>query len=241
MNGVPSQDVCALLVAAQICDPSGVRRSDPAALELLRRASGELVAGQAGLLALPGVVAPDGVLSLTPSSPEAVVEIVLAVASSARPERTTFCLAMRMPDDLIRERPEDGLTHTPTRELEIAVLGAHAADALTRAGLAETDHRDSRVRVLGPGAARALSAALDLLLEAYDSMTERQRQIIRLVKSARTQQDVATHLGISRQAVNQSLASARWPHLDSAERHIGASLTDLCASSPMRSERGEAE
>ena len=237
--GAPGENACALLVAAQICDPSGVRRADPAALELLRRASGELAARRAGLLALPGVVAPDGVLSVTPSSPEVVVEIVLAVAAAARPEHTTFCVTMAMQDDLIRERPENGLAHTPTRVLEAAVLGAHAADASARAGLSETDHRDSRVRVLGPGAVHALSAALDLLLEAYEAMTERQRQIIRLVKSSRTQQDVATHLGISRQAVNQSLASARWPHLDSAERRIGASLIELCASGPARSERGD--
>lgn len=108
------------------------------------------------------------------------------------------------------------------------MLGAHAADAAARAGLSETDHRDSRVRVVGPAAGPAIGAALDLLLSAYDAMTDRQRQIVELVKSAPTQQDVATHLGISRQAVNQSLASARWPHLESAAGRIAASLRDLC-------------
>ncbi len=229
MTGAPTDNACVLLVAAQICDPSGVRRADRTALELLRRASGDLVARRTELLALPGVVAPDGVLSVTPSSPRAVVEIILAVAAAARPEQTTFCVTMAPPDNILRERPDDALTHTPSRDLEDAVLGAHAADASARAGLSETDHRDSRVRVVGPGAVPVLGAALDLLLEAYDAMTDRQRQIIQLVKSSRTQQDVATHLGISRQAVNQSLASARWPHLDSAEQHIGASLAELCA------------
>ncbi len=238
MSGASGQSTCALLVAAQICDPSGIRRADPAALDLLRRASGELAAHSARLLALPVVVAPDGVLSVTPYAPEGVVDIVLAIAAAARPEHTTFCVTMTMPDDLIRERPEDALARTPARDLETAVLGAHAADASARAGLSETDHRISRVRVLGPGAVQALAAAIDLLLEAYDSMTERQRQIIQLVKSLRTQQDVATHLGISRQAVNQSLTSARWPHLDSAERHISASLSALCATPPTKSERG---
>ncbi len=238
MIGSPGDNACALLVAVQICDPSGVRRTDPKALELLRRASGTLAARRAGLLALPGVVAPDGVLSVTPSSPDGVVEIILAVAAAARPEHTTFCVTLPTSDDLIRERREGSLAHTPTRELEVAVLGAHAADASARAGLSETDPRDSRVRVLGRGALPALGAALDLLLAAYDSMTERQRQIIQLVKSSRTQQDVATHLGISRQAINQSLASARWPHLDSAERHIGTSLAELCASHSARSEEG---
>ena len=142
---------------------------------------------------------------------------------------------------MLRERPADRLAHTPTRDLEVAVLSAHASDASARAGLSETDHRDSRVRVLGHGAVPALGAALDLLLEAYDSMTDRQRQIIRLVKSSRTQQHVASHLGISRQAVNQSLASVGWPHLDSAARQIGESLIELCGSRTAADEGGSSQ
>ena len=228
MTSTPGSNGCALLVAAQICDPSGVRRADPEALRLLRLAAGELSERRAQLLALPGTVAPDGVLSVTPSSPRAVVEVILAVAATVRPEHSTFCVTTVTPDDVLREHPPDEIPQSPTRDLEIALLGAHAVDASARAGLSTTDHRDSRVRVLAPAVMPAIGAALDLLLEMYDSMTERQRQIIQLVKASKTQQDVATHLGISRQAVNQSLASAHWPHLESAARHVVASLEELC-------------
>lgn len=230
MNTSPAGARPTLLVAAQICDPSGVRRTDARALELLRTSASELSDQRAGLLGLPGAVTPDGVLSVVPSSPETVVEILLAIAAATRPERATFCLTVAAGDE-VRERPATALDETPSRVLETALLGAHATDAAARAGLADTDHRDLRVRVLGPVDTSALGAALDLLLEAYDAMTNRQRQIVQLVKASRTQQDVATHLGISRQAVNQSLTSARWPRLESAARRITASIAELAGAS----------
>lgn len=243
MTGSQTDGACSLLVAAQICDPSGVRRADPHALKLLHSAATQLVDRRAALLRAPGAVAPDGVLSLSPLAPDSVVEIVLAVAAATRPEHTTFCVTLSPStagESLLRERPQRNAGTSPTRDLEAAVLGAHAADASARSGLSETDPRESRISVLGPAAARVIGAALDLLLEAYDSMTDRQRQIIQLVKSSRTQQDVATHLGVSRQAVNQSLASARWPHLDRAARDISSSLAELCLAAERTDGGGKA-
>jgi DNA-directed RNA polymerase specialized sigma subunit len=64
-----------------------------------------------------------------------------------------------------------------------------------------------------------------MVLTSYDAMTERQRQIISLIKESDTQQEVATHLDISRQAVNQSLTAAGWPHLKRAEDAIRQHLS----------------
>jgi len=120
---------CALLIAAQICDASGVRRADASSLGLLRKAAAELSNRLAGLSALPGAVAADGVLSVVPSSPEAAVEIILAIAEATRPEHSTFSISLVPRDDTIRERSRDPLTGTPSRKLESALLGAHALDA----------------------------------------------------------------------------------------------------------------
>ncbi len=67
-------------------------------------------------------------------------------------------------------------------------------------------------------------------------MTERQRLTISLIKKSDTQQQVATHLDVSRQAVNQSLAAAGWPHLQRAEEAVRDHLSAL--SSSAHGERG---
>jgi FixJ family two-component response regulator len=79
---------------------------------------------------------------------------------------------------------------------------------------------------------------IDLILEAYDGMTERQRQVIALVRESGTQQKVAQHLGVSRQAVNQSLAAARWPHLRRAEEAVVGRITALISQGEATSGRG---
>ena len=69
-----------------------------------------------------------------------------------------------------------------------------------------------------------------MVLASYDAMTERQRQIISLIKESETQQQVATHLDVSRQAVNQSLAAAGWPHLKRAENAVREHLSARSSS-----------
>ena len=55
-------------------------------------------------------------------------------------------------------------------------------------------------------------------------MTDRQRQVVALVRESGSQQAVAQHLNVSRQAVNQSLTSAGWQHLLRAESVARARL-----------------
>jgi DNA-binding phage protein len=93
--------------------------------------------------------------------------------------------------------------------------------------LPETDVRESRFLVAGGGRGELVGTLLDLILEAYDAMTQRQRQIVDLVKTSDTQQQVATHLGISRQAVNQSLTAAGWPHIERAETVVRSEFRAL--------------
>lgn len=219
---------CDLLVAAQLCDARGVRRTDEDAVGALRDAAAALLEQERKLLREPGRVASDGVLMVVPASPEDALECLLIIEAATAPEPTTYCLAVAAPPGVLRERAGSADATTPTRRLEAALIEAHAAETAARAGLAGTDPRDARVRVLASEPAPALAAALDLLLEAYRAMTDRQRQIVQLVKSRRTQQDVATHLGVSRQAVNQSLTSARWGHIEAAGRRIARSLDALC-------------
>ena len=234
MDRIADGHGCTVVVATQICDRNGVRRSDASTVRRLRQAAARLTEHMPGSLAAPGVVSQDGVLTLAPAAAELVVDLLLRVADATRPEKTTFCVTLTPKPDptnlSVHENTESAEHGSPqSSALDAAVLSSHAADTLARDALSQTDYRDTRVVVLAAQNQTLLATLLDLLLEAYDAMTERQRQIIQLVNSNRTQQDVATHLGISRQAVNQSLASARWPHLDRAARRVTSRLNQLCA------------
>jgi DNA-binding phage protein len=135
------------------------------------------------------------------ASPEAIVDAVLALSASLRPHRPTFC----------------GVVAERTRGDDAGLIVPAAAADRAVAGLAATDPRGPRTALFVPGEDAALGALIDLLLTAHDSMTTRQRQVVGLVRESDSQQAVARHLGVSRQAVNQSLASAGWPMLAHAE------------------------
>jgi DNA-binding CsgD family transcriptional regulator len=118
--------------------------------------------------------------------------------------------------------PHGGASRNP---VEASLLAAEAAASLALRDVEETDVREPRVSLLAPGHAPLLAALAGMVLASYDAMTERQRQIISLIKESDTQQEVATHLDISRQAVNQSLTAAGWPHLKRAEDAIRQHLS----------------
>ncbi len=146
-------------------------------------------------------------LSLT--GPEEILEAILSIADELRPAGTTFCAAMSAGSEDLRA--------TTGSTVESSVLAAEAAASLSRRGIEETDVREDRVSLLTPAHDRLASSLAGVVLATYDAMTDRQRQIISLIKQSETQQQVATHLDVSRQAVNQSLAAAGWPHLKRAE------------------------
>ncbi len=89
-----------------------------------------------------------------------------------------------------------------------------------------------RAAALSPDDRSVLGALVGLLHAAYDGMTERQRQMISLIRSSDTQQQVARHLSVSRQAVNQSLAAAGWPHLRRAEEAVLVRFAAMSHSPP---------
>jgi DNA-binding CsgD family transcriptional regulator len=206
-------------LAARVHARDGTERGDADAKARLRAAGAALTAGAPELSAGPSDVTGDGVLVLALASPEAILQAILTVAEELRPEKTTFCAA------ILRARP--GAERDAPESLETAVLAMDRAAREAVAGVAGTDVRESRTRVLQPDPDPGLEALLDLILEAYDGMTERQRQVISLVRRSSTQQEVAKHLGVSRQAVNQSLAAARWPHLRRAEQAALGLVTTL--------------
>jgi DNA-binding phage protein len=209
----------AFALAARAHDGNGDPSSSPALLGRMRAAVAAL--GQAGrrILAGPTGIVGETTLVLQLTSPEAVVPAVLALAASVRPARTTFCAcrAGASSSDL----PPAG------DPMEAALAAAERAAGEATRRIEETDLREARVLVVGSSEANLVGAILGLVLESYDSMTDRQRQIIELARDSRTQQQVATHLGISRQAVNQSLSSAGWPHIQRAESAASHGLAAL--------------
>ncbi len=188
------------VLAVRAWGTEGRERSDITAVEQLRDAAAALTGSHPQALAGPSEPTPDGALLLSLASPSEALNVILAISDLARPLRTTFAIALA-------QEPE--------------MSGAAALSALEA-----TDPRDARILVHRAGNDFILASLIDLVLLAFDSMTKRQRQIIALVEDSDTQQQVAAHLNISRQAVSQSLAAAHWPHLRRASAAIAASLNE---------------
>jgi hypothetical protein len=205
----------------------GTQLNDAETKDLLRAAGARLGEAYSGVLTAPSTVTQDGVLVLSLTSPEAILDAVLHVASELRPVKTTFCAAVV---------PREGAAATElTQRLEAAVLAAGTAESEASSRLLDTDPRECRAIVLAEEEDRLASVLIDLLLECYDAMTDRQRQIVSLIRESDTQQEVATHLRISRQAVNQSLAASGWLHLKRAEDSLEFHLAGLAAGSEAES------
>lgn len=217
-------------LAARVHARNGTERNDADARALLRAAGASLTAAAPELVAGPSDITDDGVLVLALASPEGILAAILNVAEELRPEKTTFCAA------IVQGRP--GTERDGPESIETTVLAIDRAATKAIAGVAGADVRDSRALVLAPDPDPTLGAMIDLILEAYDGMTERQRQVIALVRESGTQQKVACHLGVSRQAVNQSLAAARWPHLRRAEEAVLGRITALMSGGEDTSGRG---
>ena len=209
----------AVALAARAHERDGRVSVSSGAFSDLRTAAARFGRSHPEFIGGPSADAGDGVLVLPLTTPDAVLTVVLSWASQLRPSETTFC-AVVVPVGAGRSR-------AGSESVDAALIAADTAATAAAARIVDTHPRDSRIAVLGPGPDPLAAALIDLILEAYDSMTERQRQIVDLVKQSETQQQVASHLGISRQAVNQSLAAAGWLHLERAEdvaRHHMASL-----------------
>ena len=200
---------CAVALAARAHDRGGRASTSSDAFGALRTAVADLGREHTGLVSGPSAVVRDSVVVVPLASPAAVLTAVLALASGLRPMKTTFCAAV-LPVD------SGGGKHE-TDTVDAALLAADRAATAAAAGIADTDPRDTRVLVMAPEPDVVLGALLDLLLEAHEAMTDRQRQIVELIRVSETQQQVASHLGISRQAVNQSLTAVHWHHLERAE------------------------
>jgi len=192
----------AVALGVRVHARDGAPLTDERAAQELRRAAAAFVGAEPELVAGPSSVTHDAILVIGLTSPEAVVPAALAMTRELRPSPTTFCSA-------VVARGSDPI------EAELLATGAAANTCLAR--IHETDPREARALIVGPEVDGLAGTLLGLLLEAHDGMTERQRQIVDLMRSSRTQQAVATHLDVSRQAINQSLASAGWPYLKRAE------------------------
>lgn len=209
----------AFALAARAHGRNGSVAESPETLAKMRAAAVSLGESRRRILAGPTEIVGTSTLILQLTSPEAVLPASLALASSVRPARTTFCACCARAGS--RNSPPAG------DRMESALAAREQAASEAAARLSETDFRESRFVVTGPRPADLVGVLLGLILESYDSMTERQRQIVDLVRDSDTQQEVATHLGISRQAVNQSLAAAGWPYLERAEAMALAELSSL--------------
>ena len=196
-----------LALAARAHTANGRRRDDPEAIAILERAARDLSGSRPGsLLASPSVTR-EGVLLAEPASSSALLDTLIALSVSLAPVRATFCAA---------------------------VLPLPRSAAIERAvqGLDDADPRAPRVVALAPDRDELLGALAALVLEAYRVMTVRQRQVVSLVKEIGSQEDVARHLGVTRQAVNQCLGSAGWPHLREAERTLRRHVARSAGETP---------
>jgi hypothetical protein len=192
-----------VVLAAQLHATDGRRRGDDEALRLLKGAVQVFGAGHPDALAGASSATVDGALVLHLALGSGLLDALLALGTSLRPHRPTFCGAVA--------QRASGIQRDATVERVVARL-------------ADTDTRGPRALMLIPEEDAVLGALLDLILEAHDGMTDRQRQVVALVRDSGSQQAVARHLNVSRQAVNQSLTAAGWPHLFRAESAARARL-----------------
>lgn len=209
----------AVVLAARLHARSGAARNDTEAVERLRAAAVAIGEENPEILAGPSETTPAAVLVLPLSSPGAVLAAILSIAESLRPGKSTFAASIVPLDGASRRGAEESV--------EAALLASDRAATTAASRIGDTDARESRVLILAPGRDGILDALLDLIVEAYDAMTDRQRQIVSLVRNSDTQQQVAKHLSISRQAVNQSIMAAGWPHLRLAEEAVARRLGSL--------------
>lgn len=207
----------AVALAVRAHPRGGAPSGDEATVRALREAAASLGRKNAEMLAGPSSVSAEGALILALNAPGAVIDAMLSLADELRPLGTTFCLAVTAAGQP-REAGSPG-------GLESTLLAAEAAASLAARGVEETDARERRVSIMAPEHDPLTSSLADMILASYDAMTLRQRQIIALIKESETQQKVATHLAVTRQAVNQSLAAAGWPHLRRAEGAIREHLS----------------
>ena len=212
----------AVALAVRVHARGGAPSGDEAAVQALRDAASAVGRTNPEMLSGPSSVSSEGVLLLTLATPGTILEAILAVADELRPAGTTFCAAVTA--------GTGPLGGTSTSSVDSSLLAAEAATTRALQVVEETDVREIRVSLLAPKHAPLLSALAGMVLASYDAMTERQRLIISLIKESDTQQQVATHLDVSRQAVNQSLAAAGWPHLQRAEDAVREHLSALSSS-----------
>ncbi|MFH1690834.1 MAG: hypothetical protein ABIE42_11480 [Candidatus Eisenbacteria bacterium] len=214
----------AVALAVRAHPRGGAPSGDEATVRALREAAASLGRKNPEMLTGPSSVSSEGTLLLALSAPGAILEAILSVADELRPHGTTFCAAASAGVGTQEATSPD--------RLESSLLAAEAAASLALHGVEETDVKEHRVTILAPAYDPLASSLADMVLTSYDAMTVRQRQIISLIKESETQQQVATHLAVSRQAVNQSLAAAGWPHLRRAEGAIREHLSARTHSDP---------
>ena len=210
-------DTRSVALAVRVHPRGNAASGDEATVRTLREAAAALGRKSPEMLTGPSSVSPEGTLLLALSAPGAILEAILSVADELRPLGTTFCAAATSGAGAHEATSPD--------RMESSLLAAEAAASLALHGIEETDVRERRVAILAPAYDALASSLADMVLTSYDAMTLRQRQIISLIKESETQQQVATHLAVSRQAVNQSLAAAGWPHLRRAEGVIQEHLS----------------
>jgi len=198
-------------LAIRLHESGGTPRSDAQASATLLECVG-LVAG--ARLVAPPEEGNDGAVVLRPDGPESLLELIERTADGLRPARATYGVALAG-------------ANAPVASLDRVVVGADAVTTAALTALLATGLRSTRVAILAPARQPLLEALTSLILEFTDRMTDRQRQVIALVRDSRTQQQVAKHLGVSRQAVNQSLTSAGWHHIRHAETAVRDGLVAL--------------
>lgn len=225
----PGTTAVALAVRAH---PRAASRSGTAEIsDALSSAAARIGEESPALLAGPSTLSADGTLVLVLSEPKAILQAILEVADRVRPIPTTFSAAVRRPRDGGRG-PGSGHSPVDRNPVSDKVMAAGAATSVALSWAAETDPAGRRVIVGHEEPDGMLGSLIELVLLVYDGMTDRQRQIVSLARSSETQQQVASHLDISRQAVNQSLAAAGWKQLRRAEEAILARLGRGPAAGP---------
>ena len=207
----------AVALAVRAHPRGGAPSGDETSVKALREAAAAVGRGRPEVLSGPSSVSADGTLLLALTAPGKILEAILSVAAELRPVATTFCAAVSVGETARDANSSD--------RVESSLLMAEEAASLAMLGVEETDVKGPRVSLLVPRHDPMASSLAGMVLASYDAMTARQRQIISLIKESETQQQVATHLDVSRQAVNQSLSAAGWPHLRGAENAIRAHLS----------------
>lgn len=165
---------------------------------------------------LKGIDEVGGVLS----SPAPLYDVVTAFQEGLRPNEVRLAVASGGIDVGAESRDVTRM------DGEAFHRASERLEALERDGLVfDASLADRRL-------ARAVADEINLLLYLRDGWTDHQREVVEAYRRLGTQQAAAAELGVTQQAVSNTLARAAWPLVETVEGRLRETLAEMAEDAP---------